>query len=98
MCHLVIDGVIQQVAYHSDGRLPAHLRSEKAAVAQTETVKAVAVPTLVNISFVSGEREAIRIPDSEKSRSRSHGHRGRSRHDAPARRRVIRNFLNRIAV
>ena len=89
MCHLIIDGVTTQVAYHSDGNLPSHLRSERAAVAQ-----AVAV----SIPFASCERGPVRIPDSEKSRSRSHGHRGRSRNDATTRRREIRNFLHRTAV
>jgi hypothetical protein len=89
MCHLIIDGKIQQVAYHSDGRLPEHLMSEAAVAAQAATV---------SIPFASGEREPIRQPDFvDVTFHRSHGARGRTPHDAPTRHRTIRNFLRRMA-
>lgn len=91
MCHLVIDGITRQIAYHSDGQLPAHLRSEASVAAQ-----AVAV----SIPFASGEREPIRVPeDGGDNYLRSYGRRGRSSpHSAMQRRREIRRFLHRVAV
>ena len=110
MCHLVIDGVVQQVAYHSKG---GSRRQFHATIPKPTNENVVTLYGVDNIKRMlsskqyyleiepaqkSDEREPVRIPDDEKSRSRSHGHRGRNRHDAPARRRVVRNFLNRVAV
>jgi hypothetical protein len=95
MCHLIINGVVKQIAYHSDGRLPDHLRSE----VTVAVVQAVAMQVVTaNIPFASGEREPIRMPINSGNKLRSNGRRGRTRHDAPTRRRAIRNFLHRTTV
>jgi hypothetical protein len=65
MCHLIINGVVKQIAYHSDGRLPDHLRSE----VTVAVVQAVAMQVVTaNIPFASGERApmAPRTTDRRK--------------------------------